>query len=64
MKEDANAHYMLVLDALGAQIEKNKSDLALAQYEKQKLEEKLKAAEYEIASLKGTIPPKGAKETR
>ncbi len=56
MRDDANNHYMAVLGALGALIENNKSDLALAKYQMQKLEEKLKAAEQEIADLKAQKP--------
>lgn len=51
MREDSNTHYMAVLGALGALIENNKSDLALAKYEIERLEKKLKAAEQEIAEL-------------
>lgn len=64
MKEDANKHYMLVMDALGATIEKLKSDLVLAEYDKDILETKLKSAEAEIARLKGSNAPFGDKETR
>lgn len=64
MKEDANKHYMLVMDALGATIEKLKTDLVLAQYDKDVLETKLKKAEEEVARLKGSIAPFGDKETR
>lgn len=52
MREDSNAHYMAVLGALGAMIENNKSDLALAKYDICRLQEKLMAAEKEIADLK------------
>lgn len=51
MRDDSNNHYMAVLGALGALIENNKSDLALAKYEIKKLEEKLKAAQQELAEL-------------
>lgn len=52
MREDSNSHYMAVLGALGALIENNKSDLALAKYDICRLQEKLMAAEKEIAELK------------
>ena len=52
MRENSNDHYMAVLGALGAMIENNKSDLALAKYDICRLQEKLMAAEKEIADLK------------
>lgn len=52
MRENSNDHYMAVLGALGAMIENNKSDLALAKYDVCRLQEKLMAAEKEIADLK------------
>lgn len=52
MRENSNDHYMAVLGALGALIENNKSDLALAKYDICRLQEKLMKAEQEIADLK------------
>lgn len=56
MARDTNAEYMAILGALGAVIENNKSDLALARYEMELLERKLKAAMDEIAELNAMIP--------
>ena len=56
MRENSNDHYMAVLGALGAMIENNKSDLALAKYDVCRLQEKLMAAEKEIAELKANKP--------
>lgn len=62
MRENSNDHYMAVLGALGAMIENNKSDLALAKYDVCRLQEKLMMAEKEIAELKalakGNAEPK------
>lgn len=57
MREDSNTHYMAVLGALGALIENNKSDLALAKYDICRLQEKLMAAEREIAELRAKSNP-------
>lgn len=52
-KDDANARYMALLGAVGAAIENDKNDLAIARYEIERLEKKLKDAEDELARLKG-----------
>jgi len=57
MRDDSNNHYMAVLGALGALIENNKSDLALAKYDICRLQEKLMAAEREIAELRAKSKP-------
>lgn len=54
MREDANAQYMTILGALGAAIENNKSELALARYEVERLQKKLDEAHAEIIKLKET----------
>lgn len=64
MKDESSKHYMMVIDAIGATIEKYKSELVLANYDKEVLETKLKQAEAEIARLKGSNAPFGNKETR
>jgi len=56
MARDTNAEYMAILGALGAVIENNRSDLALAKYDIERLEAKLKAAHQEIAELNALIP--------
>ena len=56
MARDTNAEYMAILGALGAVIENNKTDLALAKYDIERLEAKLKAAQQEIAELNALIP--------
>lgn len=56
MARDTNAEYMAILGALGAVIENNKSDLALAKYEIERLEAKLKEAHKEINELNALIP--------
>ena len=53
MSQDANARYMALLGAIGAAIENDKNDLAFARYEIENLQNKLKAAEEELARLKG-----------
>lgn len=57
MRDDSNNHYMAVLGALGALIENNKSDLALAKYDICRLQEKLMKAEQEIAELRAKSKP-------
>ena len=64
MKDETDKHYRFVMDAIGATIERLKSELVLANYDKEVLEKKLKAAEEENARLKGSIAPFGDKETR
>lgn len=64
MKDETDKHYRFVMDAIGATIERLKSELVLANYDKEVLEQKLKAAEEENARLKGSIAPFGDKETR
>ena len=64
MKDETDKHYRYVMDAIGATIERLKSELVLANYDKEVLEQKLKAAEEENARLKGSIAPFGDKETR
>lgn len=56
MARDTNAEYMAILGALGAVIENNKSDLAIAQYEIENLKAKLEKAYKEIDEL-GTLIP-------
>lgn len=56
MQRSKNEEYMAVLGALGAAIENGKSDLALAKYEIELLEQKLKLATDEIAELNALIP--------
>ena len=56
MQRDANAEYMAILGALGAVIENNKSDLALAKYDIERLNAKLDAAYKEISELNALIP--------
>ena len=56
MVRDANAEYMAILGALGAVIENNKTDLALAKYDIERLEKKLKEAYKEIEELNAIIP--------
>lgn len=56
MARDANAEYMAVLGALGAVIENNKTDLAIAKYEIENLKSKLDAALKEIRELNALIP--------
>lgn len=48
MKEDANAQYLTVLNALAAHIEKNKSELVFANYEIERLKKKLEEAEQKL----------------
>ena len=64
MKDETDKHYRFVMDAIGATIERLKSELVLANYDKEVLETKLKQAEQEIARLKGSNAPFGNKETR
>lgn len=64
MKDETDKHYRFVMDAIGATIERLKSELVLANYDKEVLETKLKQAEAEIARLKGSNAPFGNKETR
>lgn len=56
MARDTNAEYMAILGALGAVIENNKSDLAIAQYEIENLKTKLEKAYKEIEELSTLIP--------
>ncbi len=56
MAKDSNAEYMAVLGALGAVIENNKTDLAIAKYEIENLKSKLDAALKEIHELNSLIP--------
>lgn len=56
MVRDTNAEYMAILGALGAVIENNKTDLALAKYDIERLEKKLKEAYKEIEELNAIIP--------
>lgn len=63
MRDDSNNHYMAVLGALGALIENNKSDLALAKYDICRLQEKLMAAEREIAELRAKSKPEPVKNS-
>lgn len=53
MREDANAEYLTILNALGAHIASNKGDLVFAKYEIERLEKRLAEAYEEIARLKG-----------
>lgn len=56
MLRDSNAEYMAILGALGAVIENNKTDLALAKYDIERLEAKLQEAYKEIKELNARIP--------
>lgn len=56
MARDTNAEYMAILGALGAVIENNKTDLALAKYDIERLEAKLQEAYKEIKELNSMIP--------
>ena len=56
MTRDTNAEYMAILGALGAVIENNKTDLALAKYDIERLEAKLQKAYKEIEELNELIP--------
>lgn len=56
MARDTNAEYMAILGALGAVIENNKTDLALAKYDIERLEAKLQEAYKEIKELNAMIP--------
>lgn len=56
MARDNNAEYMAVLGALGAVIENNKTDLALAKYDIERLNAKLEEAYKEIKELNAIIP--------
>lgn len=56
MTRDSNAEYMAILGALGAVIENNKADLALAKYDIERLETKLQKAYKEIEELNALIP--------
>ena len=56
MTRDTNAEYMAILGALGAVIENNKTDLALAKYDIERLEAKLQKAYKEIEELNALIP--------
>lgn len=56
MARDTNAEYMAILGALGAVIENNKTDLALAKYDIERLEAKLQEAYKEIEELNALIP--------
>lgn len=56
MTRDSNAEYMAILGALGAVIENNKTDLALAKYDIERLEAKLQKAYKEIEELSALIP--------
>ena len=56
MARDTNAEYMAILGALGAVIENNKTDLALAQFEIKDLKAKLEKAYKEIDELATLIP--------
>lgn len=56
MTRDSNAEYMAILGALGAVIENNKTDLALAKYDIERLETKLQKAYKEIDELNALIP--------
>ena len=51
MREDANARYMAVLDALGSMIQRNRDDLVFAKYEVERLEKRLEEAMKEIEEL-------------
>jgi hypothetical protein len=64
MKDETDKHYRFVMDAIGATIERLKSELVLANYDKEVLEQKLKAAEAENIKLKASMSPLGDKETR
>lgn len=56
MTRDSNAEYMAILGALGAVIENNKTDLALAKYDIERLNAKLQEAYKEIEELNAIIP--------
>lgn len=56
MRNDNNAHYLAVLSAVGATIEKNKDDLAFANYEIERLRKLLADATKEIDELQALIP--------
>ena len=56
MVKDSNAEYMAILGALGAVIENNKTDLALAKYDIERLNAKLEEAYKEIRELNALIP--------
>lgn len=56
MTRDTNAEYMAILGALGAVIENNKTDLALAKYDIERLQTKLAEAYKEIEELNALIP--------
>ena len=56
MVRDSNAEYMAILGALGAVIENNKTDLALAKYDIERLNAKLQEAYKEIEELNALIP--------
>lgn len=56
MARDCNAEYMAILGALGAVIENNKTDLALAKYEIESLSKKLVEAHKEINELNALLP--------
>jgi chromosome segregation ATPase len=56
MARDSNAEYMAILGALGAVIENNKTDLALAKYDIERLQAKLEEAHKEIAELNALLP--------
>lgn len=48
MKEEANAEYMTVLNALGSHIANNKNELVFARYEIERLEKLLAEANEKI----------------
>ncbi len=56
MARDANAEYMAILGALGAVLENNKTDLALAKYDIERLQAKLDEAYKEIDELNALLP--------
>lgn len=56
MTRDSNTEYMAIIGALGAYIENNKTDLAMAKYDIERLQTKLYEAHREIDKLNALIP--------